>query len=562
VQGEALPSPPQFFLDVAKQHPKKIAARSNSIMQNNNVIFKPWASEWLIRIVIFINILPSMLMFGISTANGSAAAGYYGIEPADVQYSMIIFYASLAGFFALERRFFSFIASKEYLIIGAVLQIVTSYGCYVTHHFYILLLLRFVQGMANCISTSVCITLIFSRLKDERAREIGYSIFYCVLLCITAVTTLLTAPILDAFDFNVLYKWMIFMYVPGTVLLFFIMNKVRLNGKVPLYQLDWASFIIYTGALCLLGYVLLYGQQYYWFHDPRIAGAMVAVMILFALHFLRQGALKRAYLSIEVFKYRNYIIGVLLIVILYICRGALNITTGYFTTVLGMDPRHLASILMANIAGILVGVVISSRWILMKKKIRLLWIYGFSLLLVFHLWMHWLFATQADAGSFIIPLIVQGLGVGLLMAPVIIFTISSVPAHLGGTASATGVLFRFTGFCGSIALINYFQLYDKSNHYNRFLDNISLLDPLVPAKLAQYKGALTAKGLPGDQAAKIANGLLYRSADIQAQIRYSMDYYYLISVALIVVIFLIAFLPYLNRTVISLKGNQPSPASY
>lgn len=530
-------------------------------MLNNNTIFKSWASEWLIRIVILINILPSMLMFGISMANGSAAAGYYGIEPADVQYSMIIFYASLAGFFALERRFFSFIASKEYLLIGAILQIVTSYGCYITYDLYVLLALRFVQGMANCISTSVCITLIFSRLKDERAREIGYSIFYCVLLCITAVTTLITAPMLDAFDFNVLYKWMIFMYVPGTVLLFLMMNKVRLNEKIPLYQLDWGSFIIYTAALCLLGYVLLYGQQYYWWHDPRIAAAMTGTVILFVLHLVRQGALKRAYLSLGVFKSRNYVVGVLLIVALYICRGALNITTGYFTTVLGMDPRHLGYILLSNIAGILIGVIISSRWILQKKKIRLLWIYGFSLLLVFHLWMHWLFASQADADSFIIPLIVQGLGVGLLMAPIIIFTISSVPAQLAGTASATGVLFRFIGFCGSIALINYFQLHDRNGHYKRFLDRVSVLDPLVPARINQYKGILTTKGLPADQATKIANGLIYRSADIQAQIRYSMDYYYLISIVLIVVICMIAFVPYINRTVISLK-TQPSPASY
>lgn len=65
-----------------------------------------------------------------------------------------------------------------------------------------------------------------------------------------------------------------------------------------------------------------------------------------------------------------------------------------------------------------------------------------------------------------------------------------------------------------------------------------------------------------DQATKIANGLLYRSADIQAQIRFSMDYYYLISCLLVVIILLIALLPYLNRTVINLRNNQPAPASY
>ncbi|UPK71399.1 MFS transporter [Chitinophaga filiformis] len=525
-------------------------------------IFKPWAAEWLIRVVIFINLVPSMLMFGLSTAYGPAAAGYYGIEPADVQYSMVLFYASLAGFFALERRFFVFIASKEYLIIGTVIQIIASYGCYITRDLHVLLGLRFIQGMANCVTTSVCITLVFSRLRTNRAREIGYSLFYGTLLCIAAITTLLTAPVIDAFDYNVLYKWMIFMYIPGAVLLVLIMNRIRLNRKFPLYQLDWASYVIYTTALCLLGYILLYGQQYYWWNDDRIIMATIAVIVLGIIHVLRQRSLKRPYLSLDVFRYRNYVIGVGLIVILYICRGALNITTNYFTTVLGMDPKHLSYILVANIGGIAGGALYSSRWIVMERPVRWIWITGFALLLVFHLWMHALFATQADASTFIVPLIVQGLGAGMLMAPMIIYTISSVPSHLGSTASATGVFFRFAGFCLSIALINYFQLFSRKVHYNRFLELVTSLDPFVTARLEGYKRAVTAKGIPADQAAKMANGLLYRSADIQAQIRFAMDYYYLISCLLVVIILLIAFVPYLNRTVINLRNNQPAPASY
>ncbi|WP_343673312.1 MFS transporter [Chitinophaga sp.] len=533
-------------------------------MTKKLTIFKPWAtaSEWFIRFVIFLNLLPNLLMFGISVSSGPGSAGYYGIEPSDVQYSMVLFYASLAGFFALERRFFQYIATKEYLLMGAVIQILTSYGCYKTHNLYILLSLRFIQGMANCISSSVCITLIFSRLRSNRQREIGYSLFYMNLLCITAVSTLITAPLLDAFDYNVLYKWMIFTYIPGTLLLFIMMNPVRLNKRFPLYQLDWASFVIYTTGLSLLGYVLLYGQQYYWFSDSRILWAAIGVVVLGVLHVIRQQYLKRPYLSLEVFKNRNYMVGMVLIFVLYICRGALNITNNYFTGVLGMDPIHLSYILLANVAGIFLGVLVSSRMITTYVKMRWIWLIGFSLLLVFHLWMNFLFATMADADTFITPLIIQGMGAGMLMAPIIIFCISSVPAHLGSTASATGVLFRFTGFCGSIALINYFQLYDKSRHYNRFLDKLTTLDPLVNSKLGIYKAGLMTKGMPADRAAKAATGLLYRSADVQAQIRFSMDYYYLISILIIGVILLIAWVPYLNKTVIDLRRNQPAPAAY
>lgn len=525
-------------------------------------VFKGWASEWLIRFAIFMVVVPSLGLFGLSTANGGAAAGFYGIEPADVQYSMVIFYAAVASFFALERRFFSFIAVKQYLIISTVVQVVTSYICFSTRNLHVLFIFRFIQGMANCASTSICITLIFSRLKTERAREIGYSLFYGLLLCITPLTTLVTAGVVDAFNYNVLYKFIIYFYVPGAILLFVMMNNVRLDKKFPLYQVDWPSFVIYALMLSLMGYVLLYGQQYYWLQDKRILWSVVAIVVLLVIHIIRQLSLKRPYLTLEVFKYRNFSVGLLLIFILYICRGALGITTTYFSVVLGMDPFHLADILIANMFGIFLGVIISSRMLLLHRPMRFIIMLGFGFMLVFHVWMCFLFDVQANASEFIIPLIVQGLGAGLLMAPLIIFTVSSVPTHLGSTASATGVFFRFAGFCSSIAFINYFSLFNQSGHYNRFQQLITDADPATVQRIAGYKQVLMGRGMAADQAAKAANGLVARSVNAQTLMRYSMDYYQLISWVILVVILLVAIYPYTNRTIINLKGNQPAPASY
>lgn len=525
-------------------------------------VFKGWASEWLIRGAIFMVIVPSLGLFGLSTANGGAAAGYYGIEPADVQYSMVIFYAAVASFFALERRFFSFIAVKQYLIISTAVQVITSYICFSTRNLHVLFAFRFIQGMANCASTSICITLIFSRLKSERSREIGYSLFYGLLLCITPLTTLVTASVVDAFDYNVLYKFIIYFYVPGAILLFVMMNNVRLDKKFPLYQVDWPSFIIYALMLSLLGYVLLYGQQYYWFQDQRILWSVVAIAVLLAIHIVRQLSLKRPYLTLEVFKYRNFIVGLALIFLLYICRGALGITTTYFAAVLGMDPFHVADMLIANMVGIFFGVIVSSRMLLTHRPMRFILMLGFGLMLLFHVWMCFLFNIQANASEFIIPLVVQGLGAGMLMAPLIIFTVSSVPTHLGSTASATGVFFRFAGFCSSIAFINYFSLFKQSEHFNRFQQSISDVDAATLQRVAGYKQALSGRGMAADQAAKAANGLVARSVNAQTLMRYSMDYYQLISWVILVVILLIAIYPYINRTQINLEDNQPAPASY
>jgi DHA2 family multidrug resistance protein len=525
-------------------------------------VFRSWVPVWLIRITIFIVIIPGLLLFGLSTASAPGAAGYYGIEPADVQYSMIAFYAAVAGFFALERRFFVYTATKEYFLICTLLQVITSYVCFHTHSLNILFAFRFLQGMANCMSTSICITLIFGSLHSERAREIGYSIFYGMLLCITPISTIVTAPIIDAFDFNVLYKFIIFAYLPGTVMLLIIMNNVRLSKRIPLYQLDFYSFILYSSLLCSLGYILVYGEQYYWLQDPRIVWNIVASAALLALIIFRQLHMKRPYLNMAVFKSRNFNIGVAMIFTLYIVRGALGMTSQYFAAVLGMDPIHIGYLMVANIAGIVFSVLISSRLIILKRPIRLIWMYGFFMLLVFHVWMWFLFSTQADYQTFIIPLVLQGMGAGMLMAPIIVFMISSVPPALAGSASAMGVFFRFTGFCSSIAVINYFQLQHKAIHVNRFQDQLSGIDGLASDRLLSYTRALTAKGVAPEQAARIARGLLARTIDSQATLRSAMDYYLFISIILIIVILLIALFPYLNKTRINVMSSQPAPVGY
>jgi len=181
---------------------------------------------------------------------------------------------------------------------------------------------------------------------------------------------------------------------------------------------------------------------------------------------------------------------------------------------------------------------------------------------IFHSWMWFLFSTQADALTFAVPLFLQGAGVGMLMTPIIIFMISSVPGHLGSSASAAGVFFRFLGFCTSIALVNYFSLRFKTDHMDRFQDQLSNLNPVVAERLKMYTGALTSKGVAPDQAAKIARGLLNRSVEAQASLRTMMDYYLLVSILIAVILLVISLIPYLNRTKINLKSNQPAPAGY
>ncbi|NLR68175.1 MFS transporter [Chitinophaga varians] len=531
-------------------------------MSKGNPIFRSWAPEWLTRLTIFLVMFPTVMLFALSTANISAATGFYGVEPADIQFSMLLYYAALASFTPLERRFFSRVSTKEYFLICLVLQVLISYACYNTRSLTVLFAGRFLQGMVNCGVTSICLTLLFGRLKSEHARETGYAIFYTMILCSASLTSLVTAPLVDNFEYNVLYKMIIYTFVPGGILLLLLMNKVHLVRKTPLYQLDWASFFLYSPMLILIGYVVTYGQQYYWLQDDSIVWSLIAIVLLAIVFVTRQLTRKRPFIHQEVFQSRAFLFGIFLIGMLYLIRGAFSITTSYFSTVLGMDPINLYELLIYNIAGIIIGAVISGRLIVKKRPLQFIWLAGFFLLLLFHGGMYFLFASEADMNTFILPLLLQGMGAGMVFTPILLFTISSVPTELSQSAAAVGVFIRFAFFGISTALINYFSLFYSGTHAMRLSDHVSRADNGLQERLHLYESALHARGMEPDMAGRAATGLLNKAIQKQAFLKYAMDYNEMVVILILGLMLLIIMAPFINRTIIDVKAKQPAAATF
>lgn len=523
-------------------------------------IFREWVPEWLVKVILFSVLLPSVVLFFLPLANINAAAGYYGSEPADIQFSVALFYAGYVGFYSLEQRFFAYLATKEYFILFTFLNIVATFICYHSNQLFLFFPVRFIQGMLFSSTVNLSLSVMFTRLSSERAREISFSVFFGMLICAVPFNNFVTADLIDAFNFNSVYKAALFSYMPGLFMLMISMNNVRLNIRFPLYKLDWQSFAYYSIILILVGYILIFGQEYYWLDDRRILFSTTAILLLSALYFIRQRSMKRPYIDLKVLKFRNFNIGILLLFIMYICRFAIGITNTYFSSVLRLDPIHVSYMNLFNLAGLISGVIVSCAMLLRRKPIRYVWIPGFLFLLIFHGSMFWLFDIYANEFNYFIPLFIQGLGVGMIMVPSIIYAISSVSVGLGPSASALCLAVRYLGFCASIAIMNYFELYEKSRHYNAFQDKLTRLDPMVTHTLAASLSHLKDKGLIALKPAKAAAKLLSQSVSAQDHLRYAMDYYELMWWLLVGTILLISLFPYLNRTVVYLRSRLLSPA--
>lgn len=522
-------------------------------------IFKEWVPEWLIKVILFSGLMPSMVLFFLPSANINVTAGFYGCQPSDVQFLIVLFYAGFVGFYILERRFFEFFPVKQYYIIFNILQIVNCMLMFTVHQIEWVYVFRFIQGMLFASAVNLSISMIFSRLKSERAKEGSYAIFFGMLLCSSPFNTFVTAEFIDSFNFDELYFYAAISFVPGLLMIILTMRNIRQKRAYPLFSLDWASFFLYSILIICIGYILVYGQEMYWFLDNKIIFSTALGLTVLAILFIRQYGLKRVYIHFQVFESRNFILGLIVLYVMYIERFSLSIANQYFVQVIKLDPIHLSYIQWFNILGIVLGVSISLYWLLAKHSIKWTWSIGYCSLLLFHQIMFYSFENDGNDYYFYFPLVLHGLGVGLIMVPTILFAISSVKPQYAISAAAICLAIRYLGYTSNIGIQNFFKLFETSTHHDAFRDFLGKNNAIFKDYLHKQTAEVIDKGLNYKEYTASLK-LVSQHVKNESFIRYAMDYYELMSLISVTLLLIILLSPSLKSMYNKLKNNIISPA--
>ncbi|WP_339654127.1 MFS transporter [Flavobacterium frigidarium] len=517
-------------------------------MNQPSIIFKNWVPKWLVKTILFLTILPVICMLAGYIGGIASAASYYGLDPTDIQFSIVLYYIGIASFFPLERRFFSYFASKSYFLISVLLFTGTNLILYSTSNQMIFMVFRYLGGAVTVSLISIVLNLIFAQYHSERSRVLGYALFYGTLLISNAFTYLFDAYIFQNYDFNVLYLAIIYVQIPGVLLLFFSLRReIRLHQKrVPLLKLDWSSFIIYTTILITIAYVLLYGFYYDWYESTRIWFCSAAILILIAVFIIKQRHSKRPFIDLEIYKYRNFKLGAVLLMLYYVCKGDLSVANSFFLDEMHLDSYNYAYIMFFNAVGIVIGISVAARFILLKHPMRLIWLAGFGFLLTYHIQMFFVFGSEANVRSVLLPLFFQGLGNGILMLSIVLFLITSVPESKSFSASLSGVSFRFFAFTCSLALVSFMNFRQVSVHYEVLGRTVNTLNTAATQRLQFYENTAAANGASPLKAKVMAKKMLGKAVANHTNLLFARDYYYYMGIAIIFIMLGIALLPHLH----------------
>ncbi len=519
-------------------------------------LFKHWVSEWLARAIIFSILMTSLFSFSFYSSP-AAIMGFYGVQSTDVQYAMVVIYGSTVTFLALDFRIVKYFASRKYLLMAIATNGICALICFYSKSWSVFLVCQFVQGITCALMSGIILNLIFPRLHSTRARVIGYTILYAGIQISVPLYSIYCNLVLQFFDFNWLFCGLNILLVFLTLTVLVTMNsKARFHKKLPLYQVDWIGYLLYTSFTLILGYILIYGRQLNWFGSPLIGGLTILGLFITLLFVLRETRLKRPLINFKIFGTRNFVIGLLLLFVFYIFKGSTGLTYGYLEVVLGTDPLHVIPIWIAVILGTVLSMFVTARFILSGINLIHIIIFGFTVMALYYIYMLLFVSVQGETKDFILPMFIYGAATGILFVPIVSYTISAAPPKISFNASLVGIFARFTGFCTSMAINNELQLFTRSSVREKIREAVNDTNPQLSITLQNIQQTYEITG--NDLKSSSGASTTYLNNLIKEQIiaRATRDYYDLMLVGVIVVIIILIFLPKIQKVVLKLRGGN------
>ncbi|MGH3239269.1 MAG: DHA2 family efflux MFS transporter permease subunit [Spirillospora sp.] len=330
---------------------------------------------------------------------------------------------------------------KNLFIAGVALFTVSSLACGIAQDPTQLIAARAVQGLGAALLMPQTMSIIIGVFPAER-RGTALGIWGAV-----AGVSTITGPTLGGLLVtNLDWRWIFFVNLPIGVLVLAMAIPI-LPGHTPgvRHKFDLTGVLLASAALFCVTFALTEGQKYDW--NAVIWGLIGVGAVLFLVFVAhqrtRQG--REPLVPFSLFKDRNFTILSLLGAAVSIGMiGMILPLTIYMQSVLGFSalkaglvlaPSSLMSMFLAPVAGRLSD-RIGGKYILMA---------GLALYAVGMGWVALIAEVGTDWKAFIPPLVVAGIGIGGVFAPMATEATRNVPPRLAGAASGVNNTIRQVG---------------------------------------------------------------------------------------------------------------------
>jgi EmrB/QacA subfamily drug resistance transporter len=328
---------------------------------------------------------------------------------------------------------------RTLFVVGVAVFTLASAACGLSPSPGWLIGFRAIQGLGAAMLMPQTLMIITNTFPPER-RGAAFGVWGAVAGVATVAGPTLGGLLVTAFD----WRYIFFVNLPiGVIVIaltFVIIPDVRLGRR---HRIDVTGVLLASVALLAICYGLVEGQKYNWgtitsfISIPLILGAGVVLLAVFLLHQkLTQN--REPLVPFAVFRDRNFsvmnwvsgvlAVGMMGIFLPFTIYLQSDLAFSALKAGLAMAPASLLAMVVAPVAGRMTD-KIGGKYILMS---------GLSLFGGGMGWLALIATPSSSWESFLPPLIVAGLGMGCVFAPLVTVAMRNIQPQMAGAAS--GVL--------------------------------------------------------------------------------------------------------------------------
>ncbi len=401
---------------------------------------------------------------------------------------------------------------RNYFFVSVVIFTLASIACGQSTNLWELVGFRFVQGIGGGALMATSQAILIDTFPPKQL-PLGQALFGMGVIIGPTIGPTLGGYIVDNYD----WPWIFYVNVPvgilaGIFTLLFIRDPERIKNAIPrpLREIDWAGIGLLIMGVGSLQLVLEQGETEDWFDSSYIL-LFTALSIIGIVGFIwRELTAAKPIVDLRVLgKSRNLAVGAFLSFVLGFGLFASVFVFPIFTQrILGFTAAQTGLILLpgALASGFMMPLIGKALQNGVPQKFLLP--VGFAIFFVFTIWMSQRISPTAGESDFFWPLIVRGVGLGLIFLPITTMSLAGLQGKDAGQAAGlTGMIRQLGGSFGVAIVGTYLERNLAANRVAQ-LPNISLYNTQTAERLHAFTQNFIARGFPTNQAQQQAYAAL------------------------------------------------------
>ncbi|MFD2827783.1 DHA2 family efflux MFS transporter permease subunit [Leeuwenhoekiella polynyae] len=412
---------------------------------------------------------------------------------------------------------------RNYFAVSIVIFTFSSFLCGNATNIWELVAFRFVQGLGGGALLVTAQTIITESYPAAK-RGMAQAIYGMGVIVGPTLGPPLGGYLVDNYSWPYIFYINIPIGIIATILTIMYVRSPKYGEKLRANQVDWWGIVFLTAFIGSLQFVLEHGQQDDWFEDHMIVTLSVVSAFGLVAFIWRELVYKYPIVNLRVLRNTNLWTGTIMTFILgFGLYGSTFVIPIYTQSILGWTATDAGLLLIPS--SITTGLMMPIIGKLLERGIPAKYLVagGFIGFFLYSLWMHNLLTPDTSSEAMFWPLVVRGMGLGLLFVPITTLALSTLKgAEIGEGAAFTGMMRQLGGSFG-IAIITTMISRLNQQHRVDLIPNISAVNTQTQEQLKGLQHMFMGKGFSFNEALDRAYQVLEGKIMLQSTVLTYMD---------------------------------------